>query len=128
MAIREQEAPLATASPRLIGETHGWDPYEVWRTRVLLPRLAAQHLLAQQGNRSASARYVETVQVVALPFVEEHPFAVRDRDAGGDDEELRHEVGVAISYVLLAGLYGLFGSYTNGGTKRNQRWRLNFTS
>ena len=33
--------PLADADQR--GAAHlGWDPYEVWRTRVLLPRLAEQ--------------------------------------------------------------------------------------
>ena len=33
---------LAVAKPVSPGGPDGWDPYEVWRTRVLLPRLEAQ--------------------------------------------------------------------------------------
>jgi hypothetical protein len=36
-AIRSA-ATNADASPQ--ARQHGWDPFEVWRTRILLPRLA----------------------------------------------------------------------------------------
>jgi len=31
---------------------HGWDPYEVWRTRVLLPRLEEQRLADRPADNS----------------------------------------------------------------------------
>ena len=40
-AVLSVSAPL-TDSERHGGATLGLDPYEVWRTRVLLPRLAEQ--------------------------------------------------------------------------------------
>jgi hypothetical protein len=38
---QQQAAPRPTMSP-VNGDMAGWDPYEVWRTRVLLPRIAAE--------------------------------------------------------------------------------------
>jgi hypothetical protein len=35
------EAPVLVEASGRGGDRLGWDPYEVWRTRVLLPRLAA---------------------------------------------------------------------------------------
>lgn len=31
----------------------GWDPYEVWRTRVLMPRLAGQKSVIDETTESA---------------------------------------------------------------------------
>jgi hypothetical protein len=36
---RQRELPITVSQDR---EPSGWDPYEVWRTRVLLPRLHAE--------------------------------------------------------------------------------------
>ncbi len=38
-ATKQDPKPAAKALETVTG---GWDPYEVWRTRVLLPRLEAQ--------------------------------------------------------------------------------------
>jgi hypothetical protein len=37
------------------GNTGGWDPYEVWRTRVLLPRLKQLEANAPDAARSEMA-------------------------------------------------------------------------
>lgn len=41
-----RDAPSAAPAAHLSAPPVGWDPYEVWRTRVLLPRLAAAHSAA----------------------------------------------------------------------------------
>jgi hypothetical protein len=38
VTLIDRPSPAAEASKKA-PETGGWDPYEVWRTRVLLPRL-----------------------------------------------------------------------------------------
>lgn len=52
--IRIQELPQREDSPEEPETpTAGWDPYEVWRTRVLLPRLEqTEPEPAAQGKRS----------------------------------------------------------------------------
>jgi hypothetical protein len=40
LTFAEQPAPAGADAAKKAPELTGWDPYEVWRTRVLLPRLS----------------------------------------------------------------------------------------
>jgi hypothetical protein len=56
-------AVLPVSAPRADADRHGaaklgWDPYEVWRTRVLLPRLAEQ--MPRAGAEPAQAGFGTT--------------------------------------------------------------------
>jgi hypothetical protein len=41
-----------------IGSSSGWDPVEVWRTRVLLPRLEQRALAARQTDGGSNSKVV----------------------------------------------------------------------
>ena len=109
MATQEQAAPPPALSTRSTGAAAGWDPYEVWRTRVLFPLLADK-----ERNRSLSAS--PPVEALVLPLlVDERSQADHPRN-----DELEQELTIAVSYLLLAGLNGLFGS----GAERGRHWPL----
>jgi hypothetical protein len=60
-ATNKNLALLTTTSPATPSsqkQPSGWDPFEVWRTRVLLPRLA------DQREEKAAATPVPPVQLV----------------------------------------------------------------
>ena len=38
-AERHEPPPAAEQAASKVSESIGWDPYEIWRSRVLLPRL-----------------------------------------------------------------------------------------
>ena len=56
MPIAAGNAALVALSdlPRSVDEArkspNGWDPYEVWRTRVLLPRLEEKQLTMERSD------------------------------------------------------------------------------
>ena len=90
------------------GATTGWDPYEVWRTKILLPRLADQ-----ERDRLASTAAAKRLYVVA-PRTDRADSATPggDRndqdDARRTDEALRREMIDVIGLLLVAGLVGVF--------------------
>jgi hypothetical protein len=53
-AIEHAHEPALAESPS------GWDPYEVWRTRVLLPRLEEQTVVARGGTTTVKPFLVRT--------------------------------------------------------------------
>jgi hypothetical protein len=105
----QQATPHSTIDAASSGVTPGWDPYEVWRTRVFLPRVASE-----------DARLLRTTPVVTLCVVV--PAATDDvaRNGGQSDptraqdprdEALRHELLTVLSSLCLAGLTSLFLSH-----------------
>ncbi|HEX5420934.1 MAG TPA: hypothetical protein VFY39_13115 [Gammaproteobacteria bacterium] len=49
LRIPGQRAGGAQAAPAQAAQNPGWDPYEVWRTRVLLPRLENREAENREG-------------------------------------------------------------------------------
>jgi hypothetical protein len=60
LPVTRKNSPIlsatVTAQESLQTRPHGWDPFEVWRTRILLPRLA------EKGKQEAPAPAVQLVR------------------------------------------------------------------
>ena len=82
------------------GVTSGWDPYEVWRTRVLLPRLA------ESGR--VSHETVETLDIQAqVPVVHAEDASVAvallsDRTTAVTDQALVRQLVGVMGWLLAA--------------------------
>jgi hypothetical protein len=109
LGTEKQMVPAPTMSAHHSGVTSGWDPYEVWRTRVLRPRIAEEAL----------GRLSLTAPVTALCVVAEATSGVdasskgRESDLTSesiatDDQALRHELTNVIASLCLAGLTSIF--------------------
>jgi hypothetical protein len=105
VAFEEQEAiPRAARSAPDTGTTSGWDPYEVWRKRVLLPRLA-------QDERNRLSRTAVATTLYVVPAIAPNDSPAIDWDASDtsrSDEGLRRELIGAIHWLLVAGLASTF--------------------
>jgi hypothetical protein len=86
----------------------GWDPYEVWRTRVFLPRVASEERDRLARNVSAPTLYV-VAQAVAI---EKKALLIGEQkssaSAPSDHDVLRHELVHVIGSLWVAGLVNIF--------------------
>ena len=93
----------------------GWDPYEVWRTRVLAPRLADQ-----ERDRLAPTAAVESLYVVAPRIDIDVGSTVGDwnpdSDASRSDSTLWREAADVLGWLLVAGVAGVL--YAEGDRRR----------
>ncbi len=55
---RNASTPAESPSQKPQG---GWDPYEVWRTRVLIPRLAEQRVAGQASDTTKPLQLVRSI-------------------------------------------------------------------
>lgn len=53
------QTPTVSSTPAAPKPQSGWDPFEVWRTRVLLPRLAEE-----RGDKAAVTTPALSVKLV----------------------------------------------------------------
>src|SRR5688500_2308583 len=95
--------PHLARSLRASGGTTGRDHCEVWRTRILLPRLAAKH-----GERPSEVAAVATSLVVASVIHAHDESAIgSDPNLGShtsaNDEALKRELLDVLGWLLLAG-------------------------
>ena len=95
--------PHLARSRRASGGTPGWDPCEVWRTRILLPRLAAK-----DGERLSDVAAVATSLVVeSASHVHDESAIGSDANLSGhtsaNDEALKRELLDVLGWLLLAG-------------------------
>lgn len=73
--------PLTAAKPSELGPV-GWDPYEVWRSRILLPRLVeeARPIRSKEGSGPrAEAQHSLVVRTRSLEVVARSPEPEQDR-------------------------------------------------
>ena len=99
------------SGPRSLGGSvvSGWDPYEVWRTKILLPRLADQ-----EAQRRAQLAAAQRLYVVAprskpaqpAPAAERAPAASAPTRSG--DEALKRELIDVLGSLLAIGLASAF--------------------
>ena len=59
-AVNVRNTPANADSPNQQAAS-GWDPYEVWRTRVLIPRLTEQRIAGQAGDTSKPLQLVRSI-------------------------------------------------------------------
>ena len=50
-----------------VTDTLGWDPYEVWRTRILLPRLEAQNRNQTGSVQASRERNIVSINLTREP-------------------------------------------------------------
>jgi hypothetical protein len=95
------ETRQAVLSERDGATPSGWDPYEVWRTRILLPRLVEQ-------SRSTDTAAVQGAEVGAprINAIDERSagYGNVDRDATAGDARHGHEMIDTIKVFLMIGL------------------------
>jgi hypothetical protein len=98
------------------GVTSGWDPYEVWRTRVLLPRLAESGRVAHPA--------VSPQPELPVPVAKEEPLnavtVVADSPSGVTDQILMRQLVDVMSWLLAAALARRLQP-TPGSTTRHPR-------
>ena len=102
-------------SARDPGAPAGWDPYEVWRKRVLLPRLAQQ----EERNRLSRTSVATTLYVV--PAIDPDDLPAIDwnaSDTSRSDEALRRELIDAVNWLLVAGLASTFLAHAESARRR----------
>jgi hypothetical protein len=89
--------------------TPGWDPYEVWRTKILLPRLAEQE--ADRLAKLAAGKRLYVVAPTSKPADELTPAAQAPTPEGPlswNDEALKREMIEVLSSLLVIGLASTF--------------------
>lgn len=50
------DSRVPAEEPARWSQPQGWDPFEVWRTRILIPRLAAAAVAAQPDASTVPAK------------------------------------------------------------------------
>jgi hypothetical protein len=104
------------------GVTSGWDPYEVWRTRVLRPRMAAE-----ERSRPTLVAPVAALCVVIQPTSTDTESSHDDEPAFAtesfpvDDAALRHELTNVIASLCLAGLTTILLKDSDRRARRDTR-------
>jgi len=107
VGTEQQLVPHPTIVAGNSGATSGWDPYEVWRTRVFLPRLAGEE------RARLSLAPVATLCVVPEARTNDEPSdGARDRSPD-DGEALRQELIDVIGSLYLAGLTSILLNYSD---------------
>jgi hypothetical protein len=109
------------SGPRSLGGSvvSGWDPYEVWRTKILLPRLADQE--AQRRTQLAAAQRLYVVAPSSkpaqpAPAAERAPAASSIAPTSSGDEALKRELIDVLGSLLAIGLASAF--YGDGDRRR----------
>jgi hypothetical protein len=109
VGLKQELLPLSSSTAPGTDASAGWDPYEVWRTRILLPRLASES--AKPVPFQPTLKVVSVVPsadpIVAKPWVQAH----------AADESARRAVVHAIS-VLLVAVTGAILSYADRQRQR----------
>lgn len=100
----EQRVPRKTMAQENNDVTSGWDPYEVWRTRVFIPRAAAEAVASPAPTAPVAA-----LLVVAQADGTSDDAAAVDWPLGRNDHDaLKHELIDVISSLCLAGLTSIW--------------------
>ena len=89
--------------------TSGWDPYDVWRTRILLPRLAEQE--AERCAKIAAGKRLYVVVASAKTADEPSPTDPNPAaSSDASDEALKREMIDVLGSLLAIGLATAFYS------------------
>ena len=92
----------------------GWDPYEVWRTRVLLPRIAAEQVARRVRTADIQQPYVVSSAIHAagrraIGDARDETLATDDRIGIKPDEQ----AGVAVFLTWLALILATYDERTS---------------
>jgi len=127
VGTEQQISPRPAVSARNGGATSGWDPYEVWRTRVLVSELTGR-----APDRVSGTPAVATFRPV-VPAVRTHAEPANGSEwseaavGRANDEDLERELINAISSLCLAGLTGVFLTYVDRRPPYARKSRLPIT-